>query len=384
MLTALAQALVLQKPAAVAEVEEKEQAEAEAEAEEQEEEDEGPLAKEVKVLKAANSGRQAKFEAAEVVVKQAYSECPNYDELVTALLSAPLPEVLKRCRLQPGASLAHLTSPQTTSEHVCIPAAPHHNPDSPSPPSNHTRRARQAHAGQAAGLLPGGAQAHAGPALHHGVQVRRRARAGASLPSHTTPPPPIVPPLTHPAPRTPPASQIHKLPSGEIKIFSRNSEDTTGKYPDVVAALPQAIREGTTSFVIDAEVSRMTRKGRRRRGLGERSLVPAHDVMTTRPTTQQAVAIDPKTGKLLPFQILSTRKRKAESEADIKVYIVNKSRDRACTDSPPPFVSVHVTDPALYFFSTPAGASGRVRLRRPLPQRPPRPPGDAREAPVRG
>lgn len=34
---------------------------------------------------------------------------------------------------------------------------------------------------------------------------------------------------------------------------------------------------------------------------------------------RQAVAIDPKTGKLLPFQILSTRKRKAESEADIKV-----------------------------------------------------------------
>lgn len=33
---------------------------------------------------------------------QAYSECPNYDELVAALLSAPLPEVLKRCRLQPG------------------------------------------------------------------------------------------------------------------------------------------------------------------------------------------------------------------------------------------------------------------------------------------
>lgn len=49
-------------------------------------------------------------------------------------------------------------------------------------------------------------------------------------------------------------TQIHKLPSGEIKIFSRNSEDTTGKYPDVVSALPQAIKEGTTSFVIDAEV----------------------------------------------------------------------------------------------------------------------------------
>lgn len=35
----------------------------------------------------------------------------------------------------------------------------------------------------------------------------------------------------------------------------------------------------------------------------------------------QAVAIDPATGKLLPFQILSTRKRKAESEADIKVCV---------------------------------------------------------------
>lgn len=33
------------------------------------------------------------------------------------------------------------------------------------------------------------------------------------------------------------------------------------------------------------------------------------------------MAIDPATGKLLPFQILSTRKRKAESEADIKVCV---------------------------------------------------------------
>ena len=36
----------------------------------------------------------------------------------------------------------------------------------------------------------------------------------------------------------------------------------------------------------------------------------------------QAVAIDPETKKLLPFQILSTRKRKAEKVEDIKVQVV--------------------------------------------------------------
>lgn len=52
---------------------------------------------------------------------------------------------------------------------------------------------------------------------------------------------------------------MHKLENGEVRIFSRNSEDMTSKYPDLIASLPTAIRDSVTSFVMDAEVGTTTR-----------------------------------------------------------------------------------------------------------------------------
>lgn len=82
-------------------------------------------------------------------------------------------------------------------------------------------------------------------------------------------------------------AQVHLLPDGKVAIFSRNSEDMSKKYPDLVEQIPRCIKEGTTSFVLDAE----------------------------------AVAINKTTGALLPFQELSKRKRKDVKVEDIQVKV---------------------------------------------------------------
>ncbi|KAF9453835.1 DNA ligase I [Macrolepiota fuliginosa MF-IS2] len=82
-------------------------------------------------------------------------------------------------------------------------------------------------------------------------------------------------------------AQVHKLENGTVRVFSRNSEDMSKKYPDLVDQLPKCIKESTKSFVLDAE----------------------------------AVAIDRKTLQLMPFQELSRRKRKDVKVEDIQVRV---------------------------------------------------------------
>ncbi|KAF8350079.1 hypothetical protein F5887DRAFT_1223719 [Amanita rubescens] len=80
-------------------------------------------------------------------------------------------------------------------------------------------------------------------------------------------------------------AQVHKMEDGKIAVFSRNSEDMSVKYPDLMEQLPNAVEETTKTFVLDAE----------------------------------AVAIDRTTAKLMPFQELSKRKRKDVKVEDIQV-----------------------------------------------------------------
>ena len=91
-------------------------------------------------------------------------------------------------------------------------------------------------------------------------------------------------------------AQIHKCPDGTLKVFSRNLLDTTVKYPEVpgfVETAAEASQTKVDSFVLDAEV----------------------------------VAYNPKTGQLVPFQILSTRKRTEESAETAKVQVIVQAFD---------------------------------------------------------
>ncbi|KAF9438131.1 hypothetical protein BGZ76_009586 [Entomortierella beljakovae] len=82
-------------------------------------------------------------------------------------------------------------------------------------------------------------------------------------------------------------AQIHKLEDGSMRIYSRNSENMSAKYPDVMERLEKFTKTGTNSFVLDCE----------------------------------AVAWDREQKCILPFQVLSTRKRKDVKEEDIKVQV---------------------------------------------------------------
>ncbi|KAK9363072.1 hypothetical protein V1504DRAFT_447306 [Lipomyces starkeyi] len=82
-------------------------------------------------------------------------------------------------------------------------------------------------------------------------------------------------------------AQIHFLGNGQSHVYSRNSEDMSAKYPDIVSAIERFIKPETKSFVLDCE----------------------------------AVAWDRDAKKILPFQVLSTRKRKDVQEGDIKVRV---------------------------------------------------------------
>ncbi|XP_028141474.2 DNA ligase 1 isoform X1 [Diabrotica virgifera virgifera] len=81
-------------------------------------------------------------------------------------------------------------------------------------------------------------------------------------------------------------AQIH-IDGTNVSIFSRNQENNTTKYPDIISRLEKCRTDGVNSCILDGEV----------------------------------VAWDTEQKRILPFQILSTRKRKDANETDIKVQV---------------------------------------------------------------
>jgi DNA ligase-1 len=82
-------------------------------------------------------------------------------------------------------------------------------------------------------------------------------------------------------------SNAGRSAKGVSNIFSRNSEDLSKKYPDILQKLPSWVKDGTKSFVLDCET----------------------------------VAWDMVEKKVLPFQQLMTRKRKDVKTEDVKVKV---------------------------------------------------------------
>lgn len=83
-------------------------------------------------------------------------------------------------------------------------------------------------------------------------------------------------------------AQIHLTDTGDIMIYSRNSENHTQKYPDIIEYLPRVYQSHSIkSFILDCEV----------------------------------VAYDTKLNKIMPFQQLSHRKRKDVKSSDITVQV---------------------------------------------------------------
>ncbi|KAI9209046.1 ATP-dependent DNA ligase [Polychytrium aggregatum] len=82
-------------------------------------------------------------------------------------------------------------------------------------------------------------------------------------------------------------AQIHRLEDGSVMIFSRNSENLSVKYPDIIARVPAISKPDVTSFVLDCE----------------------------------AVAWDREKKCILPFQVLSTRKKKDVTAEEVKIQV---------------------------------------------------------------
>ncbi|KAI5636206.1 ATP dependent DNA ligase domain-containing protein [Phthorimaea operculella] len=168
---------------------------------------------------------KAKIDEQSLLIKTTYCECPNYDMMIPALLKYGVAALPEHCKLTPGIPLKPMLAHPTKGLDEVFTRF-----------ENQSFTCEWKYDGERA-------QIHV---------------PGTESPDFTN-----------------------------AAIFSRNQENNTSKYPDILKRLSKLLKENVTSCVLDTE----------------------------------AVAYDVEKKQILPFQILSTRKRKDANEADIKVQV---------------------------------------------------------------
>lgn len=112
-------------------------------------------------------------------------------------------------------------------------------------------------------------------------------------------------------------AQVHKMTDGTLKVFSRNLLETSNKYPEVPLFVEEAAQAAVTARKATAEA------GVEDQGDGNGDEQPVQSFVMD----AEVVAYNQKTGQLVPFQVLSTRKKTEESAETAKVQVIVQAFD---------------------------------------------------------
>lgn len=179
----------------------------------------------------------AEMEKGEALLKEVYSELPSYDIIIPAMMEHGIMSLHEHCHLRPGVPLKPMLAKPTKAITEVLDRF-----------ENQSFTCEYKYDGERA-------------------QIHYVAKDSSEELSQTF--------------------ATKSVSKGVAAIFSRNSEDLSQKYPDVLARLGTWVKDGTKSFVLDCET----------------------------------VAWDAVEKKVLPFQQLMTRKKKDVKVEDVKVKV---------------------------------------------------------------
>ncbi|KFY39757.1 hypothetical protein V495_05750 [Pseudogymnoascus sp. VKM F-4514 (FW-929)] len=209
----------------------------------------------------------------EQILKAVYSELPSYDVIIPAMVEHGIFNLRENCKLQPGVPLKPMLAKPTKAITEVLDRF-----------ENQTFTCEYKYDGERAQI--------------HYVSKDAETKYASSVPA-----------------------AAKGTAGGLAAIFSRNSEDLSKKYPDILEKLGTWVKPETKSFVLDCET----------------------------------VAWDMVEKKVLPFQQLMTRKKKDVKTEDVKVKPTKKP-------------SLAISPPSLY--TTPMSRAGkRAVVEKPLRER---------------